>query len=158
MGQSAECYGPNLMSHQPQYLDNTAFSLLQASANPQKLPGALLAGGPVPSLETGHADLDRGAFSAVLGLGNDSTLAQIQRSVQMASGAEPADISSLLAASIGVPPVRDFTEPCSRVRLFITLLTVPGQVLHPFSGLFKDLLGLCPSARREVSLVALAGY
>ncbi|KAK9792968.1 hypothetical protein WJX73_002136 [Symbiochloris irregularis] len=51
-----------------------------------------------------QAGLDKGAISAVLGLVNDSVPNHLQRSALAASGAEQVDFSSILAASIGVPP------------------------------------------------------
>lgn len=133
------------MSHQP-FLDNTAFSLLQASTSPPKLPGALL-GGPIPNLETGRADLDRGAITAVLG--NDSTLAQIQRSIQVASGTEQADISSILAASIGVPPVCILVTLLSGLALYYRVQSPPfklRELCWPRCRLFRAVplrLTLC---------------
>ena len=120
-----------LMSHQvPSVLrEGPTRSALQASTPALALPPALFEA-TGQALEAGQADLESaGGLSAALGLGNEHFLAHIQRSVQESGGPAQGDISSILAASIGVPPV------ClSAHRSFATLLRFsPGPAGAPFT-------------------------
>ena len=99
---------PRLMSHQPVWpharRESSGVSFLQSSGVSQGIPPALLEA-TGHALETGQLDLDSAALSAALGLGQDNVLAHLQRTAQeIGSGGQP-EISSILAASIGVPPV-----------------------------------------------------